>query len=185
MGVIPPPIRLFYSPEYATYTGSPPDCCKITFHKESHKMNDMSEPKISLQDKSEFYLIMARAFMTPQAHESYHAMKEYLADDLADMDQALGYGLASHLEDYRVEMANIPSHEDLLIIYSRIFLQPPREAQINPAVYLDGAFMGGTVDEMAADYFKFGLARGDHFNDLPDHVSVQLEFVSCLYARAA
>jgi len=148
------------------------------------KMNDMSEPKVSLQDKSEFYLILARAFMTPQTQESYQAMKEYLADDLADMDQTLGYGLGSYLEAYRAEMAKIPSHENLLIIYSRIFLQPPREAQINPGVYLDGAFMGGTVDEMAAYYLKFDLARGEHFKDLPDHVSVQLEFVSCLYARA-
>jgi len=148
-------------------------------------MNDMSEPKISLQDKSEFYLIMARAFMTPQTQESYQAMREYLADDLADMGQTLGYGLDSHLEAYRAEMAKIPGQEDLLIIYSRIFLQPPREAQINPGVYLDGAFMGGTVDEMAAFYLKFGLARGDHFKDLPDHISVQMEFVSCLYARAA
>lgn len=148
-------------------------------------MNNMSEPKISLQDKAEFYLILARAFMAPKTQESYQAMKEYLADDLADMDQTLDYGLDSHLKAYRAEMAKIPSHEDLLIIYSRIFLQPPREAQINPGVYLDGAFMGGTVDEMAAYYLKFGLARGDHFKDLPDHVSVQLEFISYLYARAA
>ncbi len=147
-------------------------------------MNDMSEPKISLQDKSDFYLILARVFMTPQNRESYQAMKEYLADDLADIDQTLGYGLDSFLEAYRGEMAKIPSHEDLLIIYSRIFLQPPREAKINSGVYLDGAFMGGTVDEMSAYYLKYGLARGDHFKDLPDHVSVQLEFVSYLYARA-
>lgn len=148
-------------------------------------MNDMSEPKITLQDKSEFYLIMARVFMTPQTQESCRAMKECLADDLADMGQTLGYELDSHLEAYRAEMAKISNHEDLLIIYSRIFLQPPREAQINPGVYLDGVFMGGAVDEMAAYYLKFGLARGDHFKDLPDHVSVQMEFVSCLYARAA
>lgn len=148
-------------------------------------MNNMSEPKISLQDKAEFYLILARAFMTPQNQEVYQAMNEYLADDLADMDQTLGYGLGSYLEAYRAEMEKIPSHEDLLIIYSRIFLQPPREAKINTGIYLDGAFMGGTVDEMSAYYLKFGLARGDHFNDLPDHVSVQLEFVSYLYAQAA
>ncbi|MFZ2300327.1 MAG: molecular chaperone TorD family protein [Gallionella sp.] len=149
------------------------------------KMNNMSEPKTSLRDQSEFYLILARAFMAPQTQESYHAMKEYLSDDLSDMDQTLGYGMDVHLECYRAEMAKISSQEDLLIIYSRIFLQPPREAKINSGVYLDGAFMGGTVDEMAAYYLKFGLARGDHFNDLPDHVSVQLEFVSYLYAQAA
>jgi len=148
-------------------------------------MNNMSEPKISLQDKAEFYLILARAFMAPQTQESYQAMKKYLAGDLADMNQTLPYELDAHLEGYRAEMAKISSHEDLLIIYSRIFLQPPREVKINSGIYLDGAFMGGTVDEMAAYYLKFGLARGDHFNDLPDHVSVQLEFVAYLYAQAA
>lgn len=148
-------------------------------------MNDMSDPKISLQDKSEFYLMMARVFMTPHSQEIFQAMMEYLADDMMELDQVLGYGLGSHLEAYRIEMAKISSHEELLIIYSRIFLQPPREAQINPGVYVDGAFMGGTVDEMAAFYLRFGLARGEHFKDLPDHVSVQLEFVACLFARAA
>lgn len=161
------------------------DCCRIGFRKEGIKMNDMSKPEFSLQDKSEFYLVMARVFMTPQSPEIYQAMKECLADDLDDMDRALGYGLSSPLEAFRAEMAKIPSHEDLLIVYSRIFLQPPREAKINTGIYLDGAFMGGTIDEISAFYRKFGVDRGDHFKDLPDHISVQLEFVSYLYAQAA
>ncbi|OGS99569.1 MAG: hypothetical protein A3F73_02990 [Gallionellales bacterium RIFCSPLOWO2_12_FULL_59_22] len=145
----------------------------------------MNKPDLSLQDKSDFYLMLARAFMAPMDQNTYQAIVEFLADDLAELDVELGYGLGPHIAALREQLAKVPSQEELLIIYSRIFLQPPREAQINPGMYLDGALMGGTVAEMEAFYRKFNVMRGEHFRDLPDHVAIQLEFVAYLYARAA
>jgi TorA maturation chaperone TorD len=81
-------------------------------------------------------------------------------------------------------MSKLSSHEALLVEYSQMFLQPPREAVLNVCFPLDGAMMGGTVTEIEDFYRHYGVERGDHFKDLPDHVSVQLEFISYLYGRA-
>lgn len=150
-------------------------------------MTNMTFPLSSslLQERSEFYLTLARSFLPPQTEEHYTAMVDYLADDLADMDHSLAYGIETQLDALRSAMSRLSNHEELLVEYSRMFLQPPHEAALNVCYPLDGAMMGGTVSEIEMFYRNYGVERGDHFKDLPDHVSVQLEFVSYLYRRAA
>lgn len=149
-------------------------------------MNMIDPPTPSLMlERSEFYLTLARSFLTPQTEEHYRAMANYLADDLEDLDRSLKYGIETQLDALRIAMSRLSNHEELLVEYSRMFLQPPREATLNVCYPLDGAMMGGTVSEIEAFYRNYGVERGDHFKDLPDHVSVQLEFVSYLYGRAA
>jgi TorA maturation chaperone TorD len=108
-----------------------------------------------------------------------------LADDLADLECSLGYGLQTQLGLLRSALGKLSSQQELLLEYSGMFLQPPRLASLNVCSALDGAVMGGTVAEIELFYRHYGVERGDHFKDLPDHVSVQLEFVSYLYDRAA
>lgn len=149
-------------------------------------MNMIDPPTPSLMlERSELYLTLARSFLTPQTEEHYRAMSDYLADDLEDLDRSLEYGIETQLDALRTAMSRLSNHEELLVEYSRMFLQPPREATLNVCYPLDGAMMGGTVSEIEAFYRNYGVERGDHFKDLPDHVSVQLEFVSYLYGRAA
>lgn len=150
-------------------------------------MTDMSNFHAStfLQERADFYLILARSFMTPITAEHFQAMNDLLADDLADLDQTLTYGIGPQLDALHSAFAKLSSYEELLVEYSRMFLQPPREAPLNVCYPLDGAMMGGTVSEIEDFYRKFGIERGDHFKDLPDHVSVQLEFISYLYGLAA
>ena len=147
-------------------------------------MNEPLPPSL-LHERSEFYLTLAQSFLTPQTEEHYRAMTDLLADDLTDLDLCLSYGLAPQLEALRTALSKLSSHQELLLEYSSMFLQPPREATLNVCFALDGAMMGGTVSEIELFYRHYGVERGDHFKDLPDHVSVQLEFVSCLYGRAA
>ena len=147
-------------------------------------MTDPLTPSL-MQERSEFYLTLAQAFLTPQTQERYLAMVNYLADDLADLDRSLTYGLETQLDALRAALSKLSSHEELLVEYSRMFLQPPQEATLNVCHPLDGAMMGGTVTEIELFYRHYGVERGDHFKDFPDHVSVQLEFVSYLYGRAA
>lgn len=150
-------------------------------------MTDMSQPLTPslLQERSEFYLTMARSFLTPRTEEHFQAIADYLADDLAELDGTLGYGIARELDVLRAALAKLSTREQLLVEYSRLFLQPPREATLNVCYALDGAMNGGTVAEIELFYRNYGVERGDHFKDLPDHVAVQLEFVSYLYGRAA
>lgn len=150
-------------------------------------MTDMSEPLTPslLQERSQFYLMLAQAFLPPQSEEHFRAMADFLADDLADLDATLGYGIGSELDALRHAMSRLSTQEGLLVDYSRLFLQPPRVATLNVCHALDGAMNGGTVAEIALFYRNYGVERGEHFKDLPDHVAVQLEFVSYLYGRAA
>ncbi len=150
-------------------------------------MTDMSDSLMPtlLHERADFYLMLARAFLTPMDLEHYQAMSELLADDLADLDASLGYGIGSQVDALRSTMQKLENHEELLVEYARMFLQPPRAATLNVCQPLDGAMMGGTVAEIEDFYRHYGVERGDHFKDLPDHVSVQLEFVSYLFGRAA
>lgn len=150
-------------------------------------MTDMSDSQVPtlLHEKAEFYLMLARAFLTPMEPAHFEAMTEMLAEELADLDSSLGYGIEPQLPALRAALSRLSTPEDLLVEYSRLFLQPPREATLNACLPLDGAMMGGTVAEIEDFYRHYGVERGDHFKDLPDHVSVQLEFVSYLYGRAA
>lgn len=150
-------------------------------------MTDMSDsltPTL-LHERADFYLMLARAFLTPMQLDHYQAMANLLADDLADLDVSLGYGIGPHVDALRAAMGRLSTHEELLVEYSSMFLQPPRAATLNVCQPLDGAMMGGTVAEIEDFYRHYGVERGDHFKDLPDHVSVQLEFVSYLFGRAA
>jgi TorA maturation chaperone TorD len=150
-------------------------------------MTDMSEPLTPslLQERSEFYLMLAQAFLPPKSEEHFRAVADFLADDLADLDTALGYGIGGELEALRHAMSRLGTQEALLVEYSRLFLQPPREATLNVCYALDGAMNGGTVSEIENFYREHGVDRGEHFKDLPDHVAVQLEFVAYLFGRSA
>lgn len=150
-------------------------------------MTDLSEslkPTL-LHERADFYLMLAQAFLAPIEPTHFAAMTEMLADDLADIDASLEYGIGPQVAALRAAMARLSTHEELLVEYSSMFLQPPRQAVLNVCFPLDGAMMGGTVTEIEDFYRRYGVERGDHFKDLPDHVSVQLEFVSYLYGRAA
>ena len=147
-------------------------------------MNEPLPPSL-LHERSEFYLTLAQSFLTPRTEEHYRAMVDLLADDLTDLDRSLSYGVEVQLEALRTALSKLSSHQELLLEYSSMFLQPPREATLNVCFPLDGAMMGGTVSEIELFYRHYGVERGDHFKDLSDHVSVQLEFVSYLYGRAS
>nr|WRL44737.1 molecular chaperone TorD family protein [Aromatoleum evansii] len=139
----------------------------------------------SLTARGEFYLCLARAFLTPLQPEHFAAMRDALADDLAELDDLLGYGGADALADYRTAIAAIPDHAALLQRYSALFVSPPRTIQITTGTYLDGAINGGTVAAMEEAYRRCGVERGTNFHDLSDHLSVQLEFVALLYLCSA
>ncbi|MBD5804427.1 chaperone protein TorD [Azoarcus sp. Aa7] len=139
----------------------------------------------SLTERGEFYLCLARAFLTPHTVQAFDGLRDALADDLGELAASLGYACADTLADYRAAIAAIPDPLTLLERYSALFVTPPRTIQINTACYLDGALNGGTVAAMDEAYRRCGVERGADFHDLSDHVSVQLEFVALLYLRSA
>lgn len=135
--------------------------------------------------RAEFYLCLARAFATPSDPRMWSALREVLADELGELAAELGYAIADPLSRLRDEMQRIGDPMQLLQVYSAIFLAPPAPARINVGMYIDGAMDGGSVKAMEEAYRQCGVERDPEFRDLSDHVTVQLEFVSLLYARQA
>lgn len=143
------------------------------------KTNDHAE----LQ--SVFYLTLARAFLAPQEVATFAAFKQFLVEDLAELNDVLDYPIIEELASLQHELAGIPDHGALLGAYSALFLDPGSRIPINAGVYIDGAMMGDTVARIEVCFRARGLEKVDGFPDLADHVAVQLEFVAHLFELAA
>lgn len=136
--------------------------------------------------KADFYQCLAAALLAPMDHAHAQAiLGGDLSRDLAELDQEIGYGLAGAIEQLQTELDAIGDPQALLVLYSQLFLAPPRKVQLNAASYLDGSFNGGTVTELEQCYAENGVARAEQFHDLADHVTVQLEFIAHLYRMTA
>ena len=133
--------------------------------------------------RADLYLALATAFQVPQVAGFAQAMRLHLADDMQELAGELGLDCAGEVTRLREELARLPDALALLQCYSALFLSTGAPAWINVGRYLDGALNGGTVRAMEQAYLQCGLVRNTALRDLPDHVSVVLEFVSGLYAE--
>ena len=72
------------------------------------------------------------------------------------------------------------SEEDLLVAYAKLFVGP-NELLAPPygSVYLDGEkkLMGDSTMEVIKMYEEQGLSMDSEFRNLPDHITVELEFM--------
>jgi TorA maturation chaperone TorD len=133
--------------------------------------------------KAELYLCLARAFTTPTDPGFLAALRDDLPTDLEELGARLGYPIQPTLAEYRSAIAAVPHAEQLLVIYSRLFLVPgDHHPSLNTGAYLDGALAGGSLAMLEHCYARCGLERRADFRDLPDHLSAQLELVAWLFA---
>jgi putative dimethyl sulfoxide reductase chaperone len=136
--------------------------------------------------RSDVFLCLARAFEPPRDPEALGLLREALPEDLAELAALVGYDLAAPLAEYRAAIAAVPDAERLLVLYSRLFLVPGEpHPSLNTGVYLDGALGGGSVTALQTCYRRCGLEPGADVRDLPDHLSIQLEFLAWLIAAEA
>lgn len=138
-----------------------------------------------LQSRAELYLCFARAFLAPQEENAWRGVTEHLADDLQALCADLDYPGAESIAVLRAAAQRFPDPLSLLQAYARLFLTPPVAARLNTAMYLDGGVMGGAALAMRSCYRRHGLDGAPQFHDLPDHLSMQLEFVALLWGEAA
>jgi TorA maturation chaperone TorD len=133
--------------------------------------------------KADFYLTLAQTFMVPMEVATAAAMLcGDLTADLLELDRDIGYDITEEIAACQRELDAVGHPDDLLLIYSSLFIAPPRRVQINAGTYLDGSFNGGSVVELETCYALGGAARAEQFRDLADHVALQLEFVAHLYS---
>jgi len=76
--------------------------------------------------------------------------------------------------------------EELAVEYAKLFVGPfELKAPPYGSVYLDEGrrVMGDSTMEVIKMYEEEGLSRDSEFNDLPDHIAVELEFMNYLIFR--
>lgn len=134
--------------------------------------------------RADFYRSLAQSFRIPSSEGFAIAFCRDLALDLAELEGELGYGVAEEIAEFARRVSVIQDPCELLRLYSRLFLQPPRLVHLNTAVYLDGMLNGANALEIESWYLACGLTKSKDFKDLADHLSVQLEFIAYLYTQA-
>jgi TorA maturation chaperone TorD len=134
---------------------------------------------------ADLFVLLAAAFAPPPAALATRDWCRPLAADLEDLGLALGLDTSAATRSLR-ETADGPfATEPWLVEYSRLFLVPPVPVTLNTGIYLEGGLAGVSAQMMAQCYATAGFAQKETFRDLPDHVSMQVEFVGALLGRHA
>lgn len=133
---------------------------------------------------AELFATLAAAFRPPPAPLRAAEWCELLAGDLHDLGATLWL-------DTTVAECVLSEHavgdsrdQPWLVEYSRLFLVPPVRITLNTGLYLEGTLGGASAQMMLQCYGAAGFGVAESFGDLPDHVSLQLEFIAALLRRA-
>lgn len=133
---------------------------------------------------ADLFHTLAAAFAPSPAGLSAREWCEPLADDLRELGTELGIDIEQPVARLERAAAEDWPDDSWLVEYSRLFLVPPIPVPLNTGVYLDGGLRGTSAQMILHCYGTGGFAPSDSFRDLPDHVSIQLEFVGSLLERA-
>lgn len=130
-----------------------------------------------------FWLTLAQAFLPPVRSEVRQSFIADLADDLELVAETLDLAIADDIEALRSACRAYTDPESLLIHYSGVFLQPPSPATLNLSRYVDGGMNGPCMDALELAYAKIGLGASDRLRDLPDHASMQMEYLAYVASK--
>jgi TorA maturation chaperone TorD len=142
--------------------------------------------------RADLLFCLSQAFLPPPPAWSVCDWAQPLVDDLNELEPALD-GIDLQPLRLAIERACAgwaalarQGQPDLwLVEYSRLFLVPPVPVTLNAGVYLEGALGGSSTQMVRSCYEMAGVLPDERFHDLPDHVSMQLEFMGRLMERAA
>ncbi|WP_416137325.1 TorD/DmsD family molecular chaperone [Halomonas sp. HK25] len=133
---------------------------------------------------AELSLCLSRVFLAPQAKVTLAEVRGPLLDDLRSLADSLPTLDSERLEAFSQALAALTDTQQLILGYSRLFLTPPAPAPLNLGAYLDGGLMARSVPAMEALYHRYGLERAPSFRDLPDHLSLHLQWLAWVYSEA-
>ena len=134
--------------------------------------------------RSRLYDLLARAFAVPDP-AFYQAVREgAFAAQVWDNLAALPYAFAlDDGEAVRQQLGEVGSHEELQSEYIRLFdVGTPRP----PCPLYGGEYKKGrkgVMEELIRFYNYFGLRPSTRSRDMPDHVTIELEFMHFLTFR--
>lgn len=133
--------------------------------------------------------VLARAFCPPPAGWRFAAWSEPLLADLESISDALGLdsggvSVAFDAEHCRRTAQGL-ADTDWLVDYAALFLVPPIVVPLNTGLLLEGSLAGTVAQQALQCYARAGYTPSPQFRDLPDHASMQLEFLAHLLERVA
>ncbi|RDB43734.1 hypothetical protein DU490_06060 [Halomonas sp. DQ26W] len=137
-----------------------------------------------LLSAAEFSLCLSRAFLAPQTGVTLAELQGPLLEDLRSLAETLPTLSTERLEALSQALAALTDTQQLILGYSRLFLMPPAPAPLNLGTYLDGAIMGQSTQSILALYRRHGLEQDAAFRDLPDHLSLNLQWLAWVYSEA-
>jgi TorA maturation chaperone TorD len=151
-------------------------------------MPALAEQQLELQAKATLHSLLAKAMNYPD---------QQLADSIrsGEFDQALNHALktldhdklARELRRLR-KGAVLAAGKDLLLELEKdytwmFFASKPRIAYLFESVYREGKLLQESTFEIAGLYRDAGLVLNEDFRLPPDHIAVELEFLSFLYFK--
>jgi putative dimethyl sulfoxide reductase chaperone len=142
-------------------------------------VNRIQEIVLHEKMKSDCYRFISACFCQPQKNLF---REEQLLNNLTMNLQQTSPG-AAFFSALMEESIRKYSDEDLTVEYARLFLGP-FEIKAPPygSLYLDGEsrVMGDSTMDVIRFYEDAGLSGSENCRDLPDHIAVELEFMSYL-----
>ncbi len=131
--------------------------------------------------REDVYRLLAACFYPP----SPELFEERCTPVLAELLEDLASEAARHARDaaHAGEQASL---ESLAVEHARLFIGPFHlVAPPYGSMYLDDAkiVMGESTGKVSAFYASCGLHLADNFHEMPDHIAVELEFLSFLVHR--
>jgi len=128
--------------------------------------------------REDAYRLLSACYYAPTSALREEGCCAALAELLADLSPQ-----AAQQASKATQILDKAPVEELLVEYSRLFLGPFKlVAPPYGSVWLDKTktVMGDSTAQVAAVYQTHGLQLADDFPELPDHIAVELEFLSYL-----
>ena len=147
-------------------------------------VNRVHEVVLREKMKSDCFRFLSACFCQPQM-KLFH--EEHLLNNLTINLRQISPG-ADLFSASMATASRMYSEEELSVEYARLFLGPfETKAPPYGSLYLNGerTVMGDSTLEVIRFYEEMGLSRNQDCMDLPDHISVELEFMSYLIYKEA
>lgn len=141
----------------------------------------MTENHSNTATREDAYRLLAACYYPP----SPELIEESCCETLASLLEPVVPVAAQYATAAAVAIGSSPL-EDLAVEHARLFIGPFQlVAPPYGSIYLDDAktVMGDSTARVAAFYHSCGLHLADDFHELPDHIVVELEFMSYLAFR--
>jgi len=126
--------------------------------------------------RGDCYRLLSACFYQPQKQVF---IQEEFFKNLEGLLRPISPDTAEHVSEMEKAFLKY-SEEDLLVAYAKLFVGP-NELLAPPygSVYLDGKkmVMGDSTMEVIKLYEEHGLSMDSEFRNLPDHITVELEFM--------